>query len=220
MYFTARGLLGVALAGSGLAASHGEAGPTVHVWTYNYAGAAPETVAKAQQEVSRILTRIGVNIEWVDCPRTPGERDSFPLCRQNSSIRPVVLRIFSGRPPAELASSPRVSGRAYLDDNGNGYLADVYTAGARVLAEASPSQRASILGHLIAHELGHIFLASSSHSRRGIMRPEWDTADLRLALSGGLLFNSQQAKRIASNLKARTDQSSLSASARRPRESQ
>jgi hypothetical protein len=132
----------------------------------------------------------------------------------------VVLRFFSGRPPAELASSRHVSGRAHLDEDGNGYLADVYTAGASVLAEASPSQRASILGHVIAHELGHIFLASSTHSRRGIMRPQWADADLRLALSGGLLFNSQQAKRIASNLKARVHRSALSASARRLHEAQ
>ena len=219
-YFTAWGLLGVALAGSGLAASYREVGATVHVWTYNYAGAPPEAIAKAQQEASRILNRIGVNIEWVDCPRTAGERDLFPRCRLNSPLRPVVLRVFSGRPPAELASSLHASGRAHLDGNGNGYLADVYVAGANVLAEASPSQRASILGHLIAHELGHIFLASSEHARSGIMRPKWNKADLRLAISGGLLFNAQQAKRIASNLKSRARHVSLSASARRLHESQ
>jgi hypothetical protein len=35
------------------------------------------------------------------------------------------------------------------------------------------------------------------------MRSHWSGADLRLAMRGGLLFDSQQAKRIASNLKAR-----------------
>jgi hypothetical protein len=221
MFFTAWGLLGLALTGSGLVASpHREADAAVRVWTYNYAGAAPETIARAQQEASRILERAGGSLEWVDCPRTAGERELFPLCRQDSPLRPVVLRIHSGRPPAGLATSPHVFGRAHLDENGNGYLADVYTAGANVLAKASPTQRASVLGHLIAHELGHIFLASSEHARSGIMRPKWDKADLRLALSGGLLFNAQQATRIASNLKTRARQVSLSASARRLHKSQ
>jgi hypothetical protein len=60
-----------------------------------------------------------------------------------------------------------------------------------------------MLGHLMAHELGHLLLASTAHSSKGLMRSRWSGADLRLAMRGGLLFDSQQAKRIASNLKAR-----------------
>jgi hypothetical protein len=199
-----RYFLGLMLAGSGAAAPAPTPDPadTVQVWSYNYAGAEPETVSRAQHAATRILERAGIALEWVDCPRTAAERELFPRCRQDSRRRWVVIRIFSGKPSAELVSSSHVFGKAYLDDDGYGYRADVYMAGAELLADGSPSERAAILGHLIAHELGHLFLASTAHSGRGIMRSHWSNADLRLALRGGLLFDSRQKRRIAKNLKS------------------
>jgi hypothetical protein len=131
------------------------------------------------------------------------ERELFPRCRLGEHQNLVVLRVFSGMPPEELVSSRHVFGMARLDDDGNGYLADVYTAATRLIEGASFSDRAAVLGHLMAHELGHLLLASPTHSSKGIMRPRWSEADLRLAMSGGLLFNAKQAKRMASNVRAR-----------------
>jgi hypothetical protein len=197
--------LGLALAFtvSGGAAPLPEPPATVQVWTYNYAGESSATIARAQREASRVFAHAGVGIEWVDCPPAKEQRELFPRCRLTEHQNPVVLRIFSGKPSRELVSSSHVFGKAYLDDDGNGNLADVYTGGAERLADASPSERNSMLGHLIAHELGHLFLASSAHSFRGIMRSHWSNADLRLALRGGLLFNSRQGEHIARNLRAR-----------------
>ena len=51
-----------------------------------------------------------------------------------------------------------------------------------------------LLGHAIAHEIGHLLLNSSAHSPAGIMRARWNTKDLLRAARGDLLFNALQAE--------------------------
>jgi hypothetical protein len=48
--------------------------------------------------------------------------------------------------------------------------------------------RATLLGDLMAHELGHLLLGPRSHSPRGIMCAIWGTQELRNAAQGALLF--------------------------------
>jgi hypothetical protein len=196
------------LAGGGIAASEQEAPShaVIRVWTYNYARADQQTISRAQREASRIFARIGVVLEWVDCPPSIAERDLFPRCRE-FGIESLVLRVFTGKPQPELARSRHVFGLAYLDGEGKGSLADVYTGAAELLVAASPSgsplQSPVLLGHLMAHELGHLLLASNAHSRQGIMRSPWSKDDLRLAISGGLRFDDEQGERIGANLHTR-----------------
>jgi len=46
---------------------------------------------------------------------------------------------------------------------------------------------AHIFGHVIAHELGHL-LGLESQTPKGIMRADWNSADLQDAACGYLLF--------------------------------
>jgi hypothetical protein len=50
-----------------------------------------------------------------------------------------------------------------------------------------------VLGHVIAHELGHLLLQRATHSAAGLMRA---TLDLRLAQQGRLLFTAPEAQAI------------------------
>ena len=45
------------------------------------------------------------------------------------------------------------------------------------------SHQASVeraLGHVIAHELGHLLIGVNSHSNEGLMRPGWNPGESRL----------------------------------------
>ena len=53
-----------------------------------------------------------------------------------------------------------------------------------------------LLGHLIAHEIGHLLLGPDRHSSTGIMRPKWSRKDAKVASSGELLFTRAQGRRI------------------------
>ena len=60
-----------------------------------------------------------------------------------------------------------------------------------------------VLGHAMAHEVGHLLLGSNSHSLRGLMRGKWSPEDLQRAAKGDLLFTPEQAKRMRGNVIAR-----------------
>jgi hypothetical protein len=57
---------------------------------------------------------------------------------------------------------------------------------------------AIILGHAMAHELGHLLLGMNSHSRDGLMRAQWNRGDLAEAVRGNLLFSAQESTRMRS----------------------
>ena len=50
-----------------------------------------------------------------------------------------------------------------------------------------------LLGHVIAHELGHLLLPYDSHSQTGLMRSGWDKSQAANALMGNLRFNQGEA---------------------------
>jgi hypothetical protein len=53
-----------------------------------------------------------------------------------------------------------------------------------------------ILGHAIAHEIGHVLLGSSEHSSSGLMRAQWNQANWHLASAGLLTFLPEQTERM------------------------
>jgi hypothetical protein len=73
--------------------------------------------------------------------------------------------------------SPRgahVMGTAIVDDDGPSVLASVYAATVADRSAKSGVPQPTILGRVIAHEIGHLLLGSNSHSAHGLMRASWD----------------------------------------------
>jgi hypothetical protein len=60
-----------------------------------------------------------------------------------------------------------------------------------------------LLGHGIAHEIGHLLLGTQRHSSSGLMQAHWDARELRLAVSGLLNFSARQAEAIRADVQAR-----------------
>jgi hypothetical protein len=57
-----------------------------------------------------------------------------------------------------------------------------------------------ILGHAIAHELGHLLMPGQPHSNEGLMRAEWGYRQAEDAIGGRLLFQPAHAGLIRSRL--------------------
>jgi len=60
-----------------------------------------------------------------------------------------------------------------------------------------------VLGHVIAHEVGHLLLNQQVHSPHGIMRGEWSFLDFRDMASGILLFTPKQAEFLWADVRSR-----------------
>jgi hypothetical protein len=59
-----------------------------------------------------------------------------------------------------------------------------------------------VLGHVMAHELGHLLLGSNAHAEIGIMRPRWFGQQLRAVERGALFFSPEQALLMRNGLGA------------------
>ena len=60
---------------------------------------------------------------------------------------------------------------------------------------------ALIMGHVIAHEVGHLMLPSPGHTDDGLMRAELNLHNIEEALRGDLLFTSWQEEQMRRVLK-------------------
>jgi hypothetical protein len=67
---------------------------------------------------------------------------------------------------------------------------------------------ASLLGVVIAHEIGHLLLPYGSHSASGLMQGDWDSRQFLLARTRRLWFTAQQAELIRAHLMDTQDESS------------
>jgi hypothetical protein len=170
----------------------GEVSFTVHV--RNYARVDAETLTEAEKIAAGIFLRAGIETRWVDTHIG----SDIP-----SDLWVHIL-------PQEMADRLRLSDSDMGLAPGKGpdrRLVYVFYERVRQLAkrqlfeqtEGIVSTHATvvqILGETMAHELGHILLNLSSHSKTGIMRGDWDLKDLSDVAYGYLLFTQQQAELI------------------------
>ena len=61
---------------------------------------------------------------------------------------------------------------------GSGTLATIYVEQVETMARDAGVSDDAVMGRAIAHELGHLLLGTTAHSKRGLMRPVWRAAEL------------------------------------------
>ncbi len=188
-------------------------GSKIYVFTYNYAGVPTEMLVRAEREASRIYGHAGLEIEWLDCPLTPEEAGRYPACETPVSPVRLAVRILSrgmaekaGLPPAAFGSA------LFPEEGGFAMVAQVCWHCVLKLAEGRATMQGMILGHVMAHELGHLLLGMGSHGASGLMHVPWHKKELEKAAQGLLLFTPWEIARMRRQVLARIE---ISASARR-----
>ena len=200
------GINSTALSGA-LPSNESKSSPGVTVRVYDYAGVSSGEMRRAEEEASRILRAAGVEIEWVDCPTSPAEAHNYPACEPPLGAMAVDLRILPPPMAARVRSSREQLGFALPSTKaGSASAAWVFFQRVEHLAESKDADQAQILGHAIAHEIGHLLLGPGRHSDKGIMRANWDRAVLQEAARGQLLFSSAQAELIKAEVRSRVEQ--------------
>jgi hypothetical protein len=158
-------------------------GRLVRVRVYDAAGVPAGVRDEALAGASAALREAAIDIAWVTCPADCGS----PLDPGD-----LVLRFVRGpRPPARGAAAPL--GDAFVDPvRRDGVLATVYVDRVKALATSAGAAVAPLLGHAIAHEIGHLLLASTEHSDHGLMRPVWSHDELRRARREDWMFTGRE----------------------------
>lgn len=158
--------------------------PPLIVVVYNDAGVSAAVIESAKGTAERIYRATGIRIAWKDhSDASAGDNQFF-------------VRIL----PQSLNLPGEDFGVAFVGNDGRGVQADIFHSGIERLAADSSLGEAEIMGHVIAHELGHLLLGMNSHSRAGIMQAHWTDRQLRQMSMGTLRFDKCQSKIIEARM--------------------
>ena len=177
-----------------------EPGAKVTVLVHNYAHLPRQILSDAKDRASLIFRKAGVEVEWADCPLNDEDPSSYPECPAVVDATQLFLRIF-----------PKTA--AKMEDGGQAFvaarIANIFWNRVEERAQRLNVSAPRVMGHTIAHELGHLLLGSNSHSPVGIMTARWSAQVLTRICQEGLYFNRQQSEVIRSEVRNRKGQSKV-----------
>ena len=185
----------------------GETGPIcqtqtacINVLVINTARVPEDTVSVALDRAELIFRSAGVRLIWVSRAKGSPQQTASPDSRSDSAGM-LVLRIISQ--PLSGFATPDSLGLAVVAGEGSKY-ASVFRD--RILAATRGGRYSAgmLMGHAIAHELGHLLLGTSAHTRYGLMAGLWRTNELDRAEVGLLQFSPAEAARLRSESLRRT----------------
>jgi hypothetical protein len=166
--------------------------PVLRVSVFDDAGVGIAALRKAEREASRVFRRANIEVIWLECPQNSSEQISFGRCSEVSFPEHLVLRIARRSRDAKKSTL----GMSFQSGDGKGCYVDLFYEPTLELKTESRIGAAIILGHAMAHELGHLLLGTNSHSPDGLMRAHWEPGELAQAAKGNLLFSAEESKRM------------------------
>lgn len=196
-----KSLLVTAVASGILASASGQVVPArqVRVHLYNLSGVSSGNLARATSEASNIFAKVSVEIVWE--LGSPDAEEAHTTDQTGTAFtkihgRPVrsyfIVRVGSGMAGHTPVRALGVS----LPDAQFGVSATIFEDRIESLCRSAGFDLVVVLGHAIAHELGHVLLGSADHAHDGIMQARWGRADLEQAAMGHLGFTALQGASI------------------------
>src|SRR5262249_34327217 len=136
----------------------------------------------AKAETTRILDKAGIELRWIDAD---GSEDPHFSSAMKSYVTVVIAQHsptgWTGSDAMGFAPAPTGPYlRAYV-------FSDLIGVFLRKFTIQDKTAFGIILGHAIAHELGHLVIPGNAHGN-GIMRPQWAYQEWQQAQEGMLLF--------------------------------
>ena len=170
-----------------------EGSVTVRVYQTATAGVDPDLKAAALDVAGATLASASAVVSWKHCDSDVAACDAPPAGRE------LVIRIV--RATWEHYERELPLGDALVDSGaGTAVLATIYFDRVDRVAKAAGMEAATLLGYAVAHEIGHLLLASSAHSTRGLMRPIWRDEELRNRRAVDWKFTKQDIAAIRNRL--------------------
>jgi hypothetical protein len=151
----------------------------VKVRVYTSPDVANDVLQSALNVAEATFAAASLQIVWKVCG--PSE------CNTPPSPAERLVRLVRTPPGGTLDS--RCLGDAMIDmEKGVGVLATVYVDRVLALVQNLELDYRTVLGRTIAHELGHLLLATNTHSASGLMRELWSPEELQASRAADWLL--------------------------------
>lgn len=176
---------------------------------YDYAHIPEQTLARAMETTQTIYQKTGIQVRLVRCRVAPSDPLLHGCHRESTGPSVIQVRIL----PEEMASMARLDRRVFgfamtATRPEYGVIANVFYHSVQRLAadhDYRGYKAGVVLGHVLAHEVGHLLLGDGGHSKLGVMRISWGKAELFLAHTGGLNFTRDEATQIRRDVEERIE---------------
>jgi hypothetical protein len=176
--------------------------PEVSISVHDYANVPTPLLAAAEDQAREIFRRAGLATVWLDCsPKLEREKLEPGSCYFSDTTH-LTLKISPHAMNAKVRDRIEVLGTAYPDEKGAGYFAYVFYDRIQELAQRRRLGHA-LLADVMAHEIGHLLLGSTSHSPSGIMCAHWNYEQLRNVSEGAMAFVPAQSRIMRDRLRVR-----------------
>lgn len=178
----AAGTIAAALA-SGSAASAQQTGEALLVTAHvtDYAHLAPKELAAAEAEATAAYRAAGLHVVWTSDLEAPGA-GTEQAASGSIDVRVVILsRDMTEKKCRSNGLSEDVMGTAVsAATDAHSRIAYIFHDRIERVAVSQHTPVDRGLGHVLAHEIGHLLLGINSHSGDGLMRADWIPHDRRL----------------------------------------
>jgi len=159
--------------------------PVLHVMVMDRAEVPHDALQRSQDVATRVFHLSGIALVWVDAETCQ------PPC--------LTVRIVT-QPVSAKSRNQHVLGVAPRPTEVRGSSLWIFYPRIRAHSAELGMDASQLLGHVIAHEMGHLLLPHGAHSAAGLMRPIWDLAQVQAAGQGVLTFTPDQAGLIRERL--------------------
>jgi hypothetical protein len=159
---------------------------TLSLLVVNQSAVRGSVLVHAEAEATRIYSALGVHLIWINAG-APNTDFNFTV-----TIVPTPL--------SAKESDSDALGVAPGTKTTRGRIAYAFWGRIEDFSASHGVDVAVILGHVIAHELGHLLLPYNAHTKTGIMSGGWDDQQATRAERGALFFNAAESAQIRETL--------------------
>jgi hypothetical protein len=166
----------IAQAGGPSQLCHGPLGSTDVLIRIVTAGRAQVAAARGSSALDAPAVRAALRpFDRLEAVRNPVEERHTQGRSKHSQETSAEARARETTPTTDFAL-----GFSSIDVHQNaGWLGTVLADRVAAMAARAPADAGTLLGRVIAHEIGHLLLGTASHSRSGLMRARWTDDELR-----------------------------------------